>query len=204
MLYLGQETKKGNTVNFTQAIKSGFKNYVNFRGVATRPEYWYWVLFTVIVSTILNAVDNAIGGPAKSAFGSFNPSTQFNLFGDIWNLATLLPSLGLLVRRLRDAGYSMKRLWLYAVPIGLAIVGLVLLLPAFFTVSPSHPNPTLSVFFILGAVLLVIAAGSAFVIGILFIVWTAQPSKAQPGLAQTADLPSFINPPGHPDSNTQY
>jgi uncharacterized membrane protein YhaH (DUF805 family) len=29
-------------MNFTQAISSGFSNYVNFAGRAIRSEYWYW------------------------------------------------------------------------------------------------------------------------------------------------------------------
>ncbi len=32
-------------MTFTQAIKSGFSNYVNFTGRAARSEFWYWALF---------------------------------------------------------------------------------------------------------------------------------------------------------------
>jgi uncharacterized membrane protein YhaH (DUF805 family) len=35
-------------VNFTQAITSGFSNYVNFSGRAIRSEYWFWILFSII------------------------------------------------------------------------------------------------------------------------------------------------------------
>ena len=192
-------------MNFTQAIKSGFKNYVNFRGVATRPEYWYWVLFTVIVSTILNAVDNAIGGPARSAFGAYNPNTQFNLFGDIWNLATFLPSLGLFVRRMRDAGYSLKRLWLYAVPVGLGAIGLIAAAPAAISQMANFESGNINwAPFVVAGLFLLLSGIAAIVVGILFVVWLAQPSKVQPVTGQNADMPSFINPPGHPDSNTQY
>ncbi len=75
-------------MDFVGAIRAGFKNYVNFRGTATRPEYWYWVLFTSLVSIVTNALDGS--GTLALAF----------------SLATLLPSLGVTVRRLRDAGFS--------------------------------------------------------------------------------------------------
>lgn len=45
-------------MDFVGAIKAGFKNYVNFRGTATRPEYWYWVLFTFLVSLVLGAFES--------------------------------------------------------------------------------------------------------------------------------------------------
>lgn len=75
-------------MDFVGAIKAGFKNYVNFRGTASRPEYWYWVLFTFLVSIVANALDRS--GSLAGAF----------------SLATLLPGLAVTVRRLRDAGFS--------------------------------------------------------------------------------------------------
>lgn len=79
-------------MDFVGAIKAGFKNYAVFRGTATLPEYWYWVLFTTLVGLVTSAVDQ-----------SGNLSLAISL-------VTLLPSLSVLVRRLRDAGFSW--LWL--------------------------------------------------------------------------------------------
>ena len=36
-------------MNFSDAIKSGFRNYVNFSGRAARSEYWYWSLFCGLI-----------------------------------------------------------------------------------------------------------------------------------------------------------
>ena len=36
-------------MNFLESIKSGFRNYATFGGRASRSEYWWWTLFTVIV-----------------------------------------------------------------------------------------------------------------------------------------------------------
>lgn len=75
-------------MDFVGAIKAGFKNYVVFKGTATRPEYWYWVLFAFLVTLVTNALDGT--GVLAGAFG----------------LATFLPGLAVTVRRLRDAGFS--------------------------------------------------------------------------------------------------
>jgi uncharacterized membrane protein YhaH (DUF805 family) len=77
-------------MDFVGAIKSGFSNYTNFRGAASRPEYWYWALFTFLASVVGTSLD------------MFIPFSFANLF----SVATLLPSLAVSVRRLRDAGFS--------------------------------------------------------------------------------------------------
>lgn len=94
-------------MDFIGAIKAGFKNYVQFRGTATRPEFWYWVLFTFLVGLVLNAFDGS--GALPGAF----------------SLATLLPSLAVTVRRLRDAGFSWVWLLLPAAGLVPLTVGLV-------------------------------------------------------------------------------
>lgn len=40
-------------MSFPEAIKSVFQNYVNFSGRARRSEYWFFVLFTTLVSAVL-------------------------------------------------------------------------------------------------------------------------------------------------------
>jgi hypothetical protein len=39
-------------MTFLEAISSGFRNYVGFSGRASRSEFWYWILFTVLVSIV--------------------------------------------------------------------------------------------------------------------------------------------------------
>jgi len=40
----------GCDMDFGDAIKSGFRNYVTFRGRAQRAEFWYWTLFAVLAT----------------------------------------------------------------------------------------------------------------------------------------------------------
>lgn len=79
-------------MGFIGAVGSGFNNYANFEGRALRSEYWYWVLFLVIVSVVTTVVDAIIGSPG--------------IVGFIVGLALLLPGLAVAVRRLHDIDKS--------------------------------------------------------------------------------------------------
>ena len=43
-------------MNFGTAIKTVFTKYADFKGVASRSEYWWWYLLTVLVSSAVNAL----------------------------------------------------------------------------------------------------------------------------------------------------
>ncbi len=73
---------------------AAFKPYANFEGRVTRPQYWYFVLFNVIISLVLWLVDGAVFGEWQSVLGG------------IYGLATLIPSLAIAARRLHDIGKS--------------------------------------------------------------------------------------------------
>jgi uncharacterized membrane protein YhaH (DUF805 family) len=78
-------------MGFGQALVSGFKNYVNFSGRAPRSEYWYWVLWMLILGFVAGILDYAI----------FD-KTEYEPIGTIVILATLLPGLAIMIRRLHD------------------------------------------------------------------------------------------------------
>lgn len=81
-------------VSYLSALKNYFKGYINFKGVATRSEYWYvWVTLFV--------VNFAAGMVASQVLSSI-------LFAVLF-----LPSRALGVRRCHDVGIS--GLW-YLVP----------------------------------------------------------------------------------------
>ena len=79
-------------MNFLQAIRSGFVNYVTFSGRAVRSEFWYWTLFTVIASLAAGILDAAM----------FPDNSGVTPFEGVFDLITFLPSLAVLVRRLHD------------------------------------------------------------------------------------------------------
>lgn len=79
-------------MTFRNAIAAGFSNYVNFSGRASVPAFWYWVLFTILGSLVMAAID-AVAFPSS---GTLSP------FSDLFALGTFLPSISAAVRRLHD------------------------------------------------------------------------------------------------------
>lgn len=88
-------------MTFVDAIKAGFKNFVNFKGTASRSEFWYWVLFTTLLGLVLDQVDQLSGLGGDTGMG----------LSSIASLVLFLPNLSVTFRRLHDAGFSG---WLYA------------------------------------------------------------------------------------------
>ncbi len=81
-------------MNFQTAIRSGFQNYTNFKGRASRAEYWWWALFTVILSILLSSISDSLG--------------------NLGSLVTLLPSIAVAIRRVHDVD---RAGWFILVPI---------------------------------------------------------------------------------------
>jgi uncharacterized membrane protein YhaH (DUF805 family) len=76
-----------NRVGFATAVRTCFKKYATVQGVATRPEYWWFVLFEVIGSLVF-----ALTGLA--------------ILRVLWALALLCPGICVTIRRLHDTGRS--------------------------------------------------------------------------------------------------
>ena len=74
------------------------KKYAVFSGRSRRMEYWYFVLFNIIVSIVLGTID-ALLGTLGSGMG-------VGLLSGIYSLAVLIPSLAVTVRRLHDIDRS--------------------------------------------------------------------------------------------------
>ena len=90
-------------MKFQQAIDSAlFKNYFNLEGKATRSEYWWFGLFVVLLifatSFLASTVAVSIGLEESGVVRVLNYSIGIVL------AVTFLPSLGVSVRRFRDAG----------------------------------------------------------------------------------------------------
>lgn len=104
--------------SFWGAFGHCMKNYCNFRGRATRTEYWGWGIVNALVCAGLQ-----LGAVALTAGGGADPEGATNLVDSLWSLAVMLPALAVMARRLHDVGWSAK---LMIGPIALAIVGLSL------------------------------------------------------------------------------
>ncbi len=98
-------------MQFHEAIQSGFRNYVTFSGRASRSEYWYWVLFAMLVALAAGILDSAI-------FADTKPQP----IGGVTSLILFLPGLSMGIRRLHDIDRT--GWWML---IAFTIIGIVLL-----------------------------------------------------------------------------
>ncbi len=74
------------------------QNYANFNGRARRKEYWMFGLFQLIFVILAMILDNVLG----TTF----PPLPYGLIYVLYALATLIPGLALIVRRLHDLNKS--------------------------------------------------------------------------------------------------
>ena len=75
-----------------------FKKYAVFQGRAGRKDYWFFVLFNIIVSMVLGYIDRLTG--------TFVADTGFGILSAVYTLAVILPGISVSVRRLHDTGRS--------------------------------------------------------------------------------------------------
>ncbi len=73
-------------MNFGQAISTCFSRYADFSGRASRPEFWWFFLFQILVSIAASMVSDLLNG--------------------LMVLGLLLPALAVGTRRLHDIGKS--------------------------------------------------------------------------------------------------
>jgi uncharacterized membrane protein YhaH (DUF805 family) len=99
-------------MNFQQAIRSVFANYVNFKGRAPRSEFWYWQLFLLVGGVVAELFDYGTG-------------FRISAFSTLFWLATVIPDIAVYVRRLHDTDRSGWWLLLFFVPLIGAIVLIV-------------------------------------------------------------------------------
>lgn len=118
---INRDCNKGEGMNW---YLEALKKYAVFSGRARRKEYWYFILFSVIMIIPLAVID--------SVTGTFNAKVGTGLLGAIYMLAMWLPMIAVTVRRLHDTGR--KDWWLL---IGLVpLIGFIVLFV--FMVQDSH------------------------------------------------------------------
>ncbi len=105
------------------------KNYAVFEGRARRAEYWYFVLFNLIVSIVLGIISAVIGDDK-------------NIIIVLYSLGIFIPSLAVSVRRLHDVGKSGWMLLISLIPLIGSIWLLVLTLTNSDPLDNKYgPNP---------------------------------------------------------------
>ena len=102
-------------MTFIESIKVCFTKYADFTGRATRSEFWWWTLFTLLMSVATAFVSEMLSG--------------------LFSLATILPSLAVGARRLHDTDRTGWLQLLWFIP----IIGWIILL-VWFILEGKEPN----------------------------------------------------------------
>lgn len=117
---LVDKTIKGAKVNFLDSIRFGFKKALDFKGVATRTEFWYFTAFTALVLVLATLADSALA----PIFGALKDP----LFSPVELVATIVltaPQVAVSARRLHDSGKSAKILVAWVIPIVVTVLAVV-------------------------------------------------------------------------------
>jgi len=125
-------------MTFAQAIKHNFSKYASFEGRASRPEFWWWYLFTIIVFVAELIVLLVFVGISAA-------SNSLEFLFVIWivvmvlsALALVLPTISVQVRRLHDTHNSGWLWWIQLVPYIGTVVFLVLMILPTYPVSNKY------------------------------------------------------------------
>lgn len=97
-------------MTFTESVSTVLSKYVVFTGRARRSEFWWFVLFSILVNIVAGFIDYILGIQA---------------LGFLAMLGLLLPSLGVAVRRLHDTDRSGWWILIGLIPLIGAIVLIV-------------------------------------------------------------------------------
>jgi uncharacterized membrane protein YhaH (DUF805 family) len=94
------------------------KKYADFSGRATRSEYWWFVLFVIVIETLVGIAYRPLGG--------------------VFWLTMLVPQIAVGTRRLRDTGRSP---WWWAIGL-VPFVGWIVLIVFFAQEGTTPTTPT--------------------------------------------------------------
>lgn len=107
-------------MSFQEAISSGLSRYIDFKTRSSRSEYWFWVLFVILLSIVAGVIDNLL-------FGS-------SILGTLVTLGLLVPGIAVGVRRLHDIDRSG---WWYLIAL-IPLIGALVLI--YWFVQPGTPG----------------------------------------------------------------
>jgi uncharacterized membrane protein YhaH (DUF805 family) len=108
-------------MSFSEAVKSGFDHYAKFDGRASRPAFWWWALFSLLVGIAGSIVDAVIGS---------------QILNIVVSLGLLLPNLSVSIRRLHDTDRTGWWILIALIP----LIGLIVLLVFYLQKSDPGDN----------------------------------------------------------------
>lgn len=167
-------------MSLIDAVRSGFKNYLNFKGKASRAEFWYWALFTVLMAIVLSTLESVIWPAAmvspdwmQNLEQSLSQPTPLTNFA---SLVLLIPNLSVTARRFHDAGFSAKWLFLQLAPISYGLFATLGVVTVFSNVPPGQMISVEELMSVIFLLIPIFALG--LVTLVVFLVLALKPSKS--------------------------
>lgn len=159
----------------SEAVRRFFVKYVNFKGRASRSEFWWTILFIFSVNLIISLINSTM------------LDTDESFINTIWSIAIFIPFLSLSVRRLHDTN---KSGWWLLLPVAITFVStvvmVVFLLFAGYNVSALSDTDiaqevlnSAAIGLIIGASILLICYLAGFVVYIVFMAIAEKPEGAR-------------------------
>lgn len=162
-------------MSFVESVKTCLSKYVTFSGRARRSEYWWFVLFVLILSAVFSTIDAAIFG--------VDPVTQQpnGLLNPLFTLAILLPILAAGWRRMHDTG---RPGWLLLLPMLVTFATSFFLMMGVLTFSGlqnagANPDALFGPAAFLGVTGMFTAMVVQFVLLIMLLWWLTRPSDTE-------------------------
>ena len=123
------------------------KKFFQYEGRAPRREFWYFMLFSIIISFVVGIAGEILGimymipidMPTVTESGEMVNSVQnipINILQVLFGLAIMFPSMAISIRRLHDIG---KGGWWYLIGL-IPLIGAIVLLVFFTTKSDTEAN----------------------------------------------------------------
>ena len=107
-------------MGFVDAVQNCLNNYTNGNGRAMRSEFWYWLLFNLLLQLVANILVRLTG---------------WDIFSLAASLAVLCPTVAVGVRRLHDIGLSGWYYLIFFIP----VVGFIMMIV--WGVREGQPGP---------------------------------------------------------------
>ena len=117
--------------SFADAVVRYWKKAFVFSGRASRSEYWWYFLLNALVGIVIYIIGGILGlfqFDAATNTLALGPGYAFvSIVGGIWGLATIVPHLAVIWRRLHDTNKSGGFFFLSFIPFVGGIILIVLL-----------------------------------------------------------------------------
>ncbi len=123
-------------MGFGEAVKTCFSKYAVFQGRARRSEFWWFWVFTLLVSIVAGLIDQAIGWQVVSTAGGETFAYNPGWIQSLASLVLVLPWISVTVRRLHDRDATGWWWWLNV----LCCIGPLILLFVYY-VQPGTVGP---------------------------------------------------------------